>query len=80
MTQPTIPANFLDASSPQDDAWNCLLALETQMLLERLPLTPVVTPTPPTPPETNPAPRFDVLAAPQTKIPHPVLPNTHEGD
>ncbi|KAG6858156.1 hypothetical protein C0995_014751, partial [Termitomyces sp. Mi166 len=110
MTQPTIPANSSDASSPQDKAWNCLLVLETQvqttqtsltlhmtelvrlcqtmdiishslqMLLEHLPPTPVVTPTPPTPPEMNPAPCFDVSAAPHTKIPRPALPDTYDGD
>ncbi|KAG6884636.1 hypothetical protein C0995_010011, partial [Termitomyces sp. Mi166 len=110
MTQPTVPANSSDTSSPQDDAWNRLLALETQvqttqtsltlhttelarlhqttdtishslqMLLERLPPTPVITPTPPTPPEMNPAPRFDVSAAPHTKIPRPALPDTYDGD
>ncbi|KAG6897363.1 hypothetical protein C0995_010564, partial [Termitomyces sp. Mi166 len=110
MTQPTIPANFLDASSLQDDAWNHLLALETQvqttqtsltlhttelaglcqtmdtishslqMLLERLPSTPVVTPTPLTPPETNPALCFDVSAAPHTKIPCSTLSDTYDGD
>ncbi|KAG6899759.1 hypothetical protein C0995_005000 [Termitomyces sp. Mi166 len=103
MTQPTIPANFSDAS------WNYLLALGTQvqttqtsltlhttelaglcqttdtishsfqMLLEHLPPTPVVTPTPPTPPETNPALCFDVSAAPHTKIAHPTLPDTYDG-
>ncbi|KAG6893639.1 hypothetical protein C0995_016455, partial [Termitomyces sp. Mi166 len=110
MTQPTAPANPLDASSPQDDAWNHLLALETQvqttqtsltlhttelaglhqtmdtishslqMLLEHLPPTPVITPTPPTPPEMNPAPCFDVSAAPHIKIPHPALSNTYNRD
>ncbi|KAG6857992.1 hypothetical protein C0995_003515, partial [Termitomyces sp. Mi166 len=110
MTQPTIPANSSDASSPQDNAWNHLLALETQvqttqtsltlhttelarlrqttdtishslqMLLEHLPPTPVVTPTPPTPPEMNPAPCFDVSTAPHTKIPCPALPYTYDGD
>ncbi|KAG6860038.1 hypothetical protein C0995_016666 [Termitomyces sp. Mi166 len=110
MTQPTIPANYLDTSSPQDSAWNCLIALETQvqttqisltlhrtelaglhqttdtishslqMLLEHLPPTPVITPTPPTPPEMNPAPCFDVSAAPHTKIPCPALPDTYDGD
>ncbi|KAG6882842.1 hypothetical protein C0995_013605 [Termitomyces sp. Mi166 len=110
MTQPTVPANSLDASSPQDNAWNCLLALETQvqttqtsltlhttelaglcqtmdtishslqMLLERLSPTPVATPTPPTPPETNPAPRFNVSTAPHTKIPCPALSDTYDGD
>ncbi|KAG6858935.1 hypothetical protein C0995_010914, partial [Termitomyces sp. Mi166 len=80
MTQPTIPANSSDASSPQDNAWNCLLALETQMLLERLPPTPFATSTPPTPSEMNPAPCFDVSAAPHTKIPHPALPDTYDGD
>ncbi|KAG6880687.1 hypothetical protein C0995_004893, partial [Termitomyces sp. Mi166 len=110
MTQPTVPANSSDASSPPDDAWNRLLALETQvqttqasltlhttefarlrqtmdtishslqMLLEHLPPTPVVTPTPPTPPEMNPAPCFNVSAAPHTKIPCPVLPDTYDGD
>ncbi|KAG6878800.1 hypothetical protein C0995_007520, partial [Termitomyces sp. Mi166 len=45
------------------------------MLLERLPPTPVITPTPPTPPEMNPAPRFDVSPAAHTKIPHPALPD-----
>ncbi|KAG6857908.1 hypothetical protein C0995_004194, partial [Termitomyces sp. Mi166 len=110
MTQPTIPANSSDASSPQDNAWNCLLALETQvqttqtsltlhttelailhqttntiphslqMLLEHLHPTPVVTPTPPTPPETNPALRFNVFAAPHTKIPCPALPDTYNED
>ncbi|KAG6870787.1 hypothetical protein C0995_010664, partial [Termitomyces sp. Mi166 len=50
------------------------------MLLERLPPTPVITPTPPTPPETNPALCFDVSAAPHTKIPHPALPDTYDGD
>ncbi|KAG6871407.1 hypothetical protein C0995_004922, partial [Termitomyces sp. Mi166 len=110
MTQPTASANPLDASSPQDNAWNYLLALETQMqttqtsltlhttelarlhqttdtishslqmLLEHLPPTPVVTPTPPTPPEMNPAPRFNVSAAPHTKIPCPALPDTYDGD
>ncbi|KAG6896503.1 hypothetical protein C0995_011363, partial [Termitomyces sp. Mi166 len=110
MTQPTIPANSLDASSPQDNAWNCLLALETQvqttqtsltlhttklarlhqttdtishslqMLLECLPPTPVITPTPPTPPEMNPAPCFNVSAAPHTKIPCLTLSDTYDGD
>ncbi|KAG6858983.1 hypothetical protein C0995_012093 [Termitomyces sp. Mi166 len=110
MTQPTVPANSSDASSPQDDAWNCLLALETQvqttqtslilhttelarlrqtmdtilhslqMLLEHLPPTQVVTPTAPTPPGMNPAPCFNVSAAPHTKIPHPALPDTYDGD
>ncbi|KAG6892288.1 hypothetical protein C0995_004502 [Termitomyces sp. Mi166 len=50
------------------------------MLLECLPPTPVITPTPPTPPEMNPAPRFDVSAAPHTKIPCPALPDTYDGD
>ncbi|KAG6880608.1 hypothetical protein C0995_005647 [Termitomyces sp. Mi166 len=50
------------------------------MLLEHLPPTPVVTSTPSTPPETNPAPCFDVSAAPHTKIPHPALPDTYDGD
>ncbi|KAG6865131.1 hypothetical protein C0995_006056, partial [Termitomyces sp. Mi166 len=110
MTQPTIPANSSDASSPQDDAWNHLLALETQvqttqtsltlhttelarlhqttdtishslqMLLEHLPPTPVITPTPPTPPKMNLAPHFDVSAAPHTKIPHSALSDTYDGD
>ncbi|KAG6863160.1 hypothetical protein C0995_007670, partial [Termitomyces sp. Mi166 len=110
MTQPTVPANFLDTSSPQDNAWNRLLALKTQvqttqtsltlhttelaglrqttdtishslqMLLEHLPPTPVITPTPSTPPEMNPAPRFDVSTAPHTKIPRPALPDTYDGD
>ncbi|KAG6901052.1 hypothetical protein C0995_001390 [Termitomyces sp. Mi166 len=99
-----------DASSPQDNAWNCLLALETQvqttqtsltlyitelarlhqtmdtishslqMLLEHLPPTPVITPTPPTPPEMNLVPCFDISAAPHTKIPRPALPDTYDGD
>ncbi|KAG6871930.1 hypothetical protein C0995_014793 [Termitomyces sp. Mi166 len=110
MTQPTVPANFLDTSNPQDDAWNRLLALETQvqttqtsltlhttelarlhqtmdtishslqMLLEHLSPTPVITPTPPTPPETNPAPCFNVSTAPHTKIPCPALSDTYDGD
>ncbi|KAG6859685.1 hypothetical protein C0995_005718 [Termitomyces sp. Mi166 len=110
MTQPAASANPLDASNLQDNAWNCLLALETQvqtiqtsltlhmtelaglhqtmdtishslqMLLERLPPTPVVTPTPPTPPEMNPAPCFNVSTAPHTKIPHPALPDTYDRD
>ncbi|KAG6893467.1 hypothetical protein C0995_000442 [Termitomyces sp. Mi166 len=110
MTQPTVPANSSDTSSPQDNAWNHLLALETQvqttqtsltlhttelaglcqtmdtishslqMLLEHLPPTPVVTPTPPTPPEINSAPYFDVSAAPHPKIPHPALSDTYDGD
>ncbi|KAG6887293.1 hypothetical protein C0995_016373 [Termitomyces sp. Mi166 len=50
------------------------------MLLEHLPPTPVITPTPPTPPEMNPAPCFDVSAAPHTKIPCSALPNTYDGD
>ncbi|KAG6874560.1 hypothetical protein C0995_008958, partial [Termitomyces sp. Mi166 len=50
------------------------------MLLKHLPSTPVVTPTPATPPETNPALRFDVSAAPHTKIPHPALSDTYDGD
>ncbi|KAG6892262.1 hypothetical protein C0995_004596, partial [Termitomyces sp. Mi166 len=104
MTQPTVPANSLDASSPQDNAWNCLFALETQvqttqtsltlhttelarlhqttdtishslqMLLEHLPPTPVATPTPPTPPETNP------FCSSTYKIPHPALSDTYDGD
>ncbi|KAG6893431.1 hypothetical protein C0995_000567, partial [Termitomyces sp. Mi166 len=49
------------------------------MLLEHLPPTPVITPTP-TPPETNPALRFNVSAAPHTKIPRPTLPDTYDGD
>ncbi|KAG6891891.1 hypothetical protein C0995_006834, partial [Termitomyces sp. Mi166 len=110
MTQPTIPANSSDASSPQDNAWNHLLALETQvqttqtsltlhttelarlhqimdtishslqMLLKCLPPTPVVTPTPPTPPEMNPAPHFNVSAALHTKISCPALPDTYDED
>ncbi|KAG6859010.1 hypothetical protein C0995_012234, partial [Termitomyces sp. Mi166 len=110
MTQPTAPANFSDASSPQDKACNYLLALETQvqttktsltlhmtelaklhqtmdtishslqMLLEHLPPTPVATPTPPTPPEMNPAPCFNVFAAPHTKIPCSALSDTYNGD
>ncbi|KAG6898658.1 hypothetical protein C0995_008933, partial [Termitomyces sp. Mi166 len=110
MTQPTAPANLSDASSSQNDAWNRLLALETQvqttqtsltlhttklarlhqttdtishslqMLLEHLPPTPVITPTPPTPPEMNPAPHFDISAAPHTKIPCPSLSDTYDGD
>ncbi|KAG6886532.1 hypothetical protein C0995_007106 [Termitomyces sp. Mi166 len=31
MTQLATPATPLDTSSPQDNAWNCLLALETQV-------------------------------------------------
>ncbi|KAG6902275.1 hypothetical protein C0995_002207 [Termitomyces sp. Mi166 len=94
MIQPTAPANSSDASSPQNNAWNHLLALETQvqtiqtsltlhmtnslqMLLEHLPSTPVITPTPPTPPETIPAPHFNVSAAPHTKIPCPALSDTY---
>ncbi|KAG6880852.1 hypothetical protein C0995_004095, partial [Termitomyces sp. Mi166 len=50
------------------------------MLLEHLPPTPVVTPTPPTPPEMNPALRFDVSAAPHTKIPCSALSDTYDGD
>ncbi|KAG6891795.1 hypothetical protein C0995_007998, partial [Termitomyces sp. Mi166 len=50
------------------------------MLLEHLPPTPVITPTPPTPPEINPALHFDVSAAPHTKIPRPALPDTYDGD
>ncbi|KAG6892385.1 hypothetical protein C0995_004048, partial [Termitomyces sp. Mi166 len=50
------------------------------MLLEHLPPTSVITPTPPTPPEMNPAPHFDVSAAPHIKIPHPALPDTYDGD
>ncbi|KNZ75082.1 hypothetical protein J132_04731 [Termitomyces sp. J132] len=33
MTQPTPPATPPDTSSPQDDAWSCLLSLETQVQL-----------------------------------------------
>ncbi|KAG6859519.1 hypothetical protein C0995_007654 [Termitomyces sp. Mi166 len=51
-----------------------------QMLLEHLPPTPVITPTPPTPPEMNPTPRFNVSAASHTKKPHPVLSDTYDGD
>ncbi|KAG6882283.1 hypothetical protein C0995_015200, partial [Termitomyces sp. Mi166 len=110
MTQPTVPANSSDASSPQDNAWSHLLALETQvqttqtsltlhttelarlcqtmdtishslqMLLEHLPSTPVITPTPPTPPEMNSAPCFNVSAASHTKIPCPALPDTYDGE
>ncbi|KAG6894743.1 hypothetical protein C0995_013781 [Termitomyces sp. Mi166 len=110
MTQPTIPANSSDASSPQDDAWNHLLALKTQvqttqtsltlhttelaglcqtmdtisyslqMLLERLSPTPVITSTPLTPPEMNPASCFDVSATSHTKIPRPALLDTYYGD
>ncbi|KAG6881868.1 hypothetical protein C0995_000296, partial [Termitomyces sp. Mi166 len=110
MTQPTVPANSLDTFSPQDNAWNRLLALETQvqttqtsltlhttelaglcqtmdtishslqMLLECLPPTPVITPTPPTPPEMNPALCFNVSAAPHIKIPCPALSDTYDGD
>ncbi|KAG6883068.1 hypothetical protein C0995_013041 [Termitomyces sp. Mi166 len=50
------------------------------MLLEHLFPTPVITPTPPTPPETNLAPCFDVSAAPHTKIPRLALPDTYDGD
>ncbi|KAG6860370.1 hypothetical protein C0995_012129, partial [Termitomyces sp. Mi166 len=31
MTQPATPAAPSNTSSPQDNAWNCLLALETQV-------------------------------------------------
>ncbi|KAG6855219.1 hypothetical protein C0995_006688 [Termitomyces sp. Mi166 len=50
------------------------------MLLEHLPPTPVATSTPPTPPEMNLAPHFDVSAAPHTKIPYPTLPDTYDRD
>ncbi|KAG5337599.1 hypothetical protein C0989_009208 [Termitomyces sp. Mn162] len=39
MTQPTSPAPPPDASSPQDDAWSCLLSLETQVQLTQASLT-----------------------------------------
>ncbi|KAG5333588.1 hypothetical protein C0989_005284 [Termitomyces sp. Mn162] len=39
MTQPTPPAPPPDASSPQDDAWSCLLSLETQVQLTQASLT-----------------------------------------
>ncbi|KAG6901692.1 hypothetical protein C0995_009073 [Termitomyces sp. Mi166 len=107
MTQPAAPADPLDASSLQDNAWNLLHALETQvhniqasptlhmteltelhqttdtishslqMLLEHLPPTPAATPALPTPPEMNPAPCFDISAAPHTTILCPALPNTY---
>ncbi|KAG5347509.1 hypothetical protein C0989_011781, partial [Termitomyces sp. Mn162] len=36
---PTPPAPPSDASSPQDDAWSCLLSLETQVQLTQASLT-----------------------------------------
>ncbi|KAG5332712.1 hypothetical protein C0989_006579 [Termitomyces sp. Mn162] len=39
MTQPTPPAPPPDASSPQNDAWSCLLSLETQVQLTQASLT-----------------------------------------
>ncbi|KAG5319849.1 hypothetical protein C0989_000791, partial [Termitomyces sp. Mn162] len=36
---PTPPAPPPDASSPQDDAWSCLLSLETQVQLTQASLT-----------------------------------------
>ncbi|KAG5334849.1 hypothetical protein C0989_002789 [Termitomyces sp. Mn162] len=39
MTQPTLPAPPPDASSPQDDAWSCLLSLETQVQLTQASIT-----------------------------------------
>ncbi|KAG6900253.1 hypothetical protein C0995_004006 [Termitomyces sp. Mi166 len=80
MTQPATPATPLDASSPQDNAWNCLHALETQMLLECLPPAPITTSAPSISPEMNSVPHFNISAAPHTKIPHPALPDTYDGD
>ncbi|KAG5721422.1 hypothetical protein E4T56_gene13204 [Termitomyces sp. T112] len=40
MTQPTPPAPPPDALSPQDDAWSCLLSLETQIQLTQASLLP----------------------------------------
>ncbi|KAG5350253.1 hypothetical protein C0989_011900 [Termitomyces sp. Mn162] len=39
MTQPTPPAPPPDASSPKDNAWSCLLSLETQVQLIQASLT-----------------------------------------
>ncbi|KAG5350578.1 hypothetical protein C0989_010323 [Termitomyces sp. Mn162] len=39
MTQPTPPAPLPDAASPQDNAWSCLLSLETWVLLTQASLT-----------------------------------------
>ncbi|KAG5721541.1 hypothetical protein E4T56_gene13046 [Termitomyces sp. T112] len=39
MTQPTPPAPPPDTSSPQDDAWSCLLSLDTQVQLTQASLT-----------------------------------------
>ncbi|KAG5333157.1 hypothetical protein C0989_006164, partial [Termitomyces sp. Mn162] len=39
MTQPTPPAPLPDTSSPQDNAWSCLLSLETQVQLIQASLT-----------------------------------------
>ncbi|KAG6874614.1 hypothetical protein C0995_008903, partial [Termitomyces sp. Mi166 len=57
-----------------------IISHSLQMLLKHLPPTPVVTPTPPTPPGMNPALRFNVSAAPHTKIPRSALPDTYDGD
>ena len=39
MTQPAPSGPLLDASAPQDDAWGCLLALETQLQTTQASLT-----------------------------------------